>query len=906
MAFVVPSAYMLLMLSVLGLYGVVDGGRPAVVNIGAVLSYDSTIGRVAKVAIEAAVDAINANKDILKGTRLNLVAANSNCSAFIGMFAALKVLDKEVVTLIGPQSSVIAHMLSYFSAKFQVPLVSFADTDPSLSSLQYPYFVRMTQSDSYQMHAMADLIISYGWKQVIAVFIDDDYGRNGVYALDDELTKRKLRISYKIALPVGASRYKILELLQSSKAVGRRVYVVHASPDSGLDIFHAAQELQMMTNDFVWLATDWLSTILDTFELNKASQLNYLQGVVGFQHYIPQSAQKNAFESRWNKLHRNGVASSKLNTYAFYAYDTVWAVAYAINDFLASSGNITFSSNHQIGDTRGKVNIDKIKPFDGGHLLLQKLLLLNTTGSSGPIRFDSNRNLMSGAYEVINIYGSTMHTVGYWTNFTGLSASPSKTLRASDPRNLISNQVLTNITWPGGSTTIPRGWVPSTRERPLRIGVPRRVSYIQFVNISIDNTTFQGYCIDVFKEALKLLPYEVPYQFVPFGDGKATPKYWTLVNLVADNQIDALVGDISIAPNRTRIVDFTQPYISSGLVIVVPTKSTKSSAWVFLRPFTVGLWCVTGVFFFLIGIVIWILEHRVNKDFRGSPKRQCITIFLFSFSTLFHSEQEETLSTLGRFVLMVWFFLLMVVTSSYTASLTSFLTVQQLQSPIHGIDSLIASNEPIGYQEGSFAWSYMANNLKIPRARLIPLRNPDAYENSLLLGPKNGGVAAIVDELPYVEIFLATKTGFGIVGQPFTNNGWGFAFQRDSPLAVDISRAILQLSENGDLQRIHMKWFCQGTCTSHSASISEPNQLHLNSFWGLFLVCGIVTIAALLLFLLRAIRQFIRYNKNKRDEASMTSIAKTFYSFIDFIDAKEEAAKNMFRHQQCSSQPQAS
>ncbi|KAG0503608.1 hypothetical protein HPP92_003680 [Vanilla planifolia] len=845
MAFVVPSAYMLLMLSVLGLYGIVDGGRPAVVNIGAVLSYDSTIGRVAKVAIEAAVDAINANKDILKGTRLNLVAANSNCSAFIGMFAALKVLDKEVVTLIGPQSSVIAHMLSYFSAKFQVPLVSFADTDPSLSSLQYPYFVRMTQSDSYQMHAMADLIASYGWKQVIAVFIDDDYGRNGVYALDDELTKRKLRISYKIALPVGASRYKILELLQSSKAVGRRVYVVHASPDSGLDIFHAAQELQMMTNDFVWLATDWLSTILDTFELNKASQLNYLQGVVGFQQYIPQSAQKNAFESRWNKLHRNVVASSKLNTYAFYAYDTVWAVAYAINDFLASSGNITFSSNHQIGDTRGKVNIDKIKTFDGGHLLLQKLLLLNTTGSSGHIRFDSNRNLMSGAYKVINIYGSTMHTVGYWTNFTGLSASPSKTLRASDPRNLISNQVLTNITWPGGSTTIPRGWVPSTRERPLRIGVPRRVSYIQFVNISIDNTTFQGYCIDVFKEALKLLPYEVPYQFVPFGDGKATPKYWTLVNLVADNKIDALVGDISIAPNRTRIVDFTQPYISSGLVIVVPTKSTKSSAWVFLRPFTVGLWCVTGVFFFLIGIVIWILEHRVNKDFRGSPKRQCITIFL---RRNFEHPWEIC------------------------------------------VDGLVLSSD--------------GGDIKLYCK--LDIISHYAHENSLLLGPKNGGVAAIVDELPYVEIFLATKTGFGIVGQPFTHNGWGFAFQRDSPLAVDISRAILQLSENGDLQQIHKKWFCQGTCTSHRASISEPNQLHLNSFWGLFLVCGIVTIAALLLFLLKAIRQFIRYNKNKRDEASMTSIAKTFYSFIDFIDAKEEAAKNMFRHQQCSSQPQAS
>lgn len=145
--------------------------------------------------------------------------------------------------------------------------------------------------------------------------------------------------------------------------------------------------------------------------------------------------------------------------------------------------------------------------------------------------------------------------------------------------------------------------------------------------------------------------------------------------------------------------------------------------------------------------------------------------FSFLFSCFL---EEETLSTLGRFVMMVWFFLLMVVTSSYTASLTSFLTVQQLQSPINGIDSLIATNDPIGYQEGSFSWSYMVNSLRIPKSRLISLRTPDDYEEALLRGPKNGGVMAIVDELPYIEIFLATKSGFGIVGQPFTRSGWGF------------------------------------------------------------------------------------------------------------------------------------
>lgn len=116
----------------------------------------------------------------------------------------------------------------------------------------------------------------------------------------------------------------------------------------------------------------------------------------------------------------------------------------------------------------------------------------------------------------------------------------------------------------------------------------------------------------------------------------------------------------------------------------------------------------------------------------------------------------------------------MVTTSSYTASLTSLLTIQQLSSPIKGIESLIAGNEPIGYQEGSFARSYLVDALNVHPSRLVSLGSPEAYKESLELGPNNGGVAAIVDELPYVELFLAKTSGFGIVGQAFTKSGWGF------------------------------------------------------------------------------------------------------------------------------------
>jgi ionotropic glutamate receptor len=74
------------------------------------------------------------------------------------------------------------------------------------------------------------------------------------------------------------------------------------------------------------------------------------------------------------------------------------------------------------------------------------------------------------------------------------------------------------------------------------------------------------------------------------------------------------------------MVDFTQPYIETGLVVVAPIRKRNSSAWAFLRPFTPMMWCVTGLFFLAVGVVFWILERRTNDDFCGPPRKQCVTI----------------------------------------------------------------------------------------------------------------------------------------------------------------------------------------------------------------------------------------------------------------------------------------
>lgn len=100
--------------------------------------------------------------------------------------------------------------------------------------------------------------------------------------------------------------------------------------------------------------------------------------------------------------------------------------------------------------------------------------------------------------------------------------------------------------------------------------------------------------------------------------------------------------------------------------------------------------------------------------------------------------------------------------------------MQKLSSSVEGIESLINSKDPIGYQQNSYARNYLVEELGIQESRLVPLNMPEDYAKALKKGPGGGGVAAVVDERAYVDLFLSTRCEFSIVGSEFTKAGWGF------------------------------------------------------------------------------------------------------------------------------------
>ncbi|GJV52750.1 glutamate receptor 3.2-like protein [Tanacetum coccineum] len=790
-----------------------------IVNIGSVVAMQTIHGKVSTIAMKAAVDDVNSDPAILPGRQLKLSILNANFSGFVSIVGALKYMQTDTVAIIGPQSSVMAHVLSHIANDLHVPLLSFTASDPTLSPLQFPYFLQTAPNDLYQMKAVAAIISYFHYREVTAVYTDDDQFRNSISLLGYELAKKNCRLSGKVPLPgyLRATREIIRDELLKVMSMESRVILLHTYFDTGLIILEIANSLNMMRKGYVWIATTWLSTVVDSIGI---PHNNKLHGVLTLRPHTPYSYKKRAFSRRWKNLSKGSIG---LNPYALYAYDTVWIIANAVDKLLKEGGNISFSNasiiNNMMGTTR--LNLKSLSIFDGGKRLLTNMLQTNMTGLTGPILFNRDRALRNPSFDVINIIQTQGRLVGYWSNYSGISVQiPKSSFNVTKSNTFSSNQQLGSVVWPGNAKEKPRGWEFTNNGRPLRIGVPLRAGFKEMVMQINGTKQVAGFSIDVFLSAIKLLPYPLPYEFIKFGNGHNNPSYSDLVNKVASNVFDAAVGDITIVSNRTKAVDFTQPYIESGLVVVVNIHKAHPSSWAYLQPFSPSLWGVTALFFIFVGTLVWLLEHRHNDEFRGPLRKQIVTVMWFTFSTMFFAHRENTVSTLGRMVVFIWLFVVLIVNSSYTASLTSILTVQQLQTPITGIESLITGNELIGFPVGTYIETYLVNELNIPRSRLVSLGTSEEYAENLL----SRTVAAIVDERPYVDLFLSKHCSFQVVGQELTNSGLGFAFPRDSPLAVDLSNAILNLTETGELQKIQDHWLNKKACGPQSLSFVS-NQL---------------------------------------------------------------------------------
>nr|XP_043635390.1 glutamate receptor 1.3-like [Erigeron canadensis] len=742
-------------------------------------------------------------------TRIVINTKDTKGEPLLALSAALELLENtKVQAIIGPDATVESRFLDLLEQKANIPFLSFAT---STLSNKNPYFLQIAQDEATEFKGIATMVQSFKWKNVVLICENTANGRQMATYMFSAFQEKNIPVAYTSLISTSYSNEQIREELHSLQNMQTTMFVIHTSPSLSSKLFFMAKEVGMMGEGYVWIVTSKTTNHINFMD---AETIKSMQGAVGFKSYFPKSDELRKFNSKWRKEYHdlNPIMEMKeIDSNGIWAYDAVYALAMAV---------------------------EKVQTTVMGTSLLDQISKTNFHGLGGDFKL-MNGKPISKAIEIINVIGKGDRRVGFWMVDGEFVKEIGKT-------NLFSNRGLESIIWPGGTATIPTHRMLQMNGKKLRFLVPVFGAFPSLIQMAVDPTTnrptVSGFCGDVFNVAYNALTYGVEIEFVPYlyEHGRT---YGDLIDKVYLEGYDGAIGDITITSNRSHYVDFTFPFSDMGVGTIA--QNGKKSMWIFLSPLSADLWFTSAGFFLFLGFVIWFIEHRTNEEFQGSTKQQIGTTLWFAFSTLVYAHREKLQSNLSRFVVIIWLFVVLVLTSSYTATLSSLLTVQQIAS----------KGGEVQFQSISHVGVPVFNNVQLTKGVMTPLFSPGDYVQAL----RSRKVSAISDEILYIKSVLALYSAaeFSLVSTASTTNGFGIVFQKGSPLTTKMSSQIAKLRGDGTLKALEDKWLKQQSSMILSKDLSTPPPtiLNLNGFGGLFLISGTSMVLALLISIVYILRK---------------------------------------------------
>jgi ABC-type amino acid transport substrate-binding protein len=263
-----------------------------------------------------------------------------------------------------------------------------------------------------------------------------------------------------------------------------------------------------------------------------------------------------------------------------------------------------------------------------------------------------------------------------------------------------------------------------------------------------------------------------------------------LLNGIKDGSLDVAVAALTLTADREENFDFTHPFYSTGLSIAVPHRMMGSWTGVIKRFLSLDFLkvIVTLVLVLLtVGMLAWLFEKNRNpKQFGGGLAKGIGSGFWWSAVTMatvgYGDKVPETFG--GRLLGVVWMFTSIILISSFTAAITSTLTVDQLESSIRGPEDL--SKVRVGTVTSSTSESYLRDH------HISYMNYKTALEGLQALA--SGKIDAMVYDAPILRYTSNTelKGTIDVLPIVFERQDYSIALSDKSPLREPINRVLLE------------------------------------------------------------------------------------------------------------------
>jgi ABC-type amino acid transport substrate-binding protein len=295
--------------------------------------------------------------------------------------------------------------------------------------------------------------------------------------------------------------------------------------------------------------------------------------------------------------------------------------------------------------------------------------------------------------------------------------------------------------------------------------------------------TLYGISIDLWRQIAEQLHFR--YRFSEQGTVE------DLLKGIEDGSFDLAIAAVTATAARQRVVDFTQPFYSTGLGVAVPA---DENAWTSILRTIVSFGFFQAVLALLllavcVGSLIWVIEHNKTEHFKGGIKGLGAGVWWSTVAMTRGGAAQNAPATLpGRIVATGWMIASVITFAIFTAGITSTLTKRELQGVVHSVNDLRSVR--VGAPTGTTTVEYLHRQ----RISYRPYPNPQAGLAAL----QAHAIDAFVYDKPLLTwlILQQYSSTLRVLDITFDTQNYAIVLPKGSALGRSLDTPLLEQTES--------------------------------------------------------------------------------------------------------------
>ena len=302
-----------------------------------------------------------------------------------------------------------------------------------------------------------------------------------------------------------------------------------------------------------------------------------------------------------------------------------------------------------------------------------------------------------------------------------------------------------------------------------------------------------GFDIEILERIAKELGLDVEYNHIE--------EFRDIFKHVQDGKAEAAIAGITITEERERIIDFSHPYLNSGLSILIRDEA-ESNVFSIIGRFFAKAWTallLLMAFLLVCALIIWWIEKGCESfdDRFWHGLGDGIWWTNTTMTTVGYGDKYPH-RPLGKiFGMIVQWIGITVVFSYFVGVMGEAIKDEKTLYDIQGKEDL--KGRKVAVVEGTTSEA----SVEALRAKSVPLKHINDCYKALL----SREVDAVVYDMPGLKEYVKRNTGVLIAGDMFDLQDYGFAFRQGSELRESFNRELLKLMLSGEYAKIKEKWF---------------------------------------------------------------------------------------------------